>query len=150
MTITGTNNVPDAATGQTPDAGLAAPGQSVASSLGPNGLNLGVSSLVNNSLRFMSAPLVGSAPPAVGKTCNIIVDGGPVEGSVMVLTSVQLGTPSGYFYGSLSGSVKVTALSATSVELQFTDVTLTATTGATGKLATGRMILNGTVTVKRL
>ena len=150
LTITGTNNFPDAATGLTPDAGLPVAGQSFASALGPNGLNLGISSLVNNSLRFMSAPLVGSTPPAVGKVYNIVVDGGPVEGSVMVLTSVLAGGSSGYFYSSFSGTVKITALSATSVDLLFTDVTLTATTGASGQLATGRLILNGTVTVKRL
>lgn len=150
LTITGVNNFPGAATGLTPDAGLPAAGQSFASALGLNGLNLGISSLVSNNLRFMSAPLVGSAPPALGRIYNIAVDGGPVEGSVMVLTSVPLGNASGYFYSSLSGSVKITALSATSVDLQFTDVTLTATTGAAGQLGTGKVILNGTITVKRL
>ena len=130
LTITGVNNFHAAATSLTSEAGLSAAGQSFASALGLNGLNSGLSNLVSNSMRFMSAPPMGRAPPAVGKTYDIVVDGGPVEGSVMVLTSVPLGNPSGYFYSSLSGRVKITALSVTSVDLQFTDATLTATAGA--------------------
>lgn len=49
-----------------------------------------------------------------------------------------------------STAVRVTALSATSVELLFTDVALKATFGVTGQFATGQLILNGTITVKRV
>ena len=150
LTITGVNNLPVAASGLTPDAGLPGAGQSAASALGSTGLNLVIASLVNNNLRFMSAPLSGTTPVALGSSFNIVVDGGPAQGSVMVLTATPVGSASGYFYSSASGVAKVTALSATSVDLLFTNVTLKATVGATGQLATGQVILNGTVTVKRV
>lgn len=150
LTITGTNNLPGAALGLTPDAGLPSAGQSLATGLGSTGLNVAIASLVENNLRVMSAPLAGSALVAVGSMFNIVVDGGPVQGSVMVLTSTPVGSSSGYFYSSFSGTVKVTALSATSVDLLFTDVTLKATVGATGQVGTGQVILNGTITVKRV
>lgn len=128
---------------------LPAAGQSVAGPF-PNGLNLVVSSLVNNGLRFMSAPLTGNAPVAVESSFTIVVDGGPAAGSVMTLAVTPIGTASGYFYSSASGTVKVTALSAPSVDLLFTDVTLTPTPSASGQVATGKVILNGTITLKRV
>ena len=148
LTITGTSNLPDAATAYTPDAGV--PAGSSTATVRNNLLNVAVNSLVNGSTaRFLSAPLAGTAPPAVGSTYNIVVDGNS-NGSPLTLIVSQVLTGRNYAFASESGTVKITALSATSADLLFTDVTLHAETTADNNSATGKVILNGTITVKRL
>ena len=148
LTLTGTSNLPDAATAFTPDAGV--PAGSSSATVRNNLLNVAVSSLVNGStLRVLSAPLSGTAPPAVGSTYNIVVDGNS-NGSPLTLIVSQVLTSRNYAFASESGVVKITALSATSADLLFTNVTLHADTTASNNSATGNVILNGTITVKRL
>ena len=147
LAITGTSNIPDAAVAITPDSGLP-PGSSTAT-VRNNLLNVGISSLVNSASRVFSVPLAGTAPPALGSTYNVVVDGN-ANGSVLTLIVAQVLTGKNYAFTSQSGTVKIAALSATSVDLTFTNVTLQADRGADNNSATGTLILNGTVTVKRV
>ena len=147
LAITGTSNFPSPATPITPNAGLGA--NSSLATVAGNLLNVSINSLVNNVSRTLSVPLAGSAPPALNSTYRVVADGNNANGSVLTLVAVDVLASKNYFFSSESGTVKITALSATSVELLFTDVTLAATAGAQNQSATGKVILNGTVTVAR-
>ena len=147
LVISGTSNIPDAATAITPDFGL--PAGSSTATVRSNLLNVAISSLVNSASRVFSVPLAGTAPPAVGSTYSVVVDGSST-GSVLTLIVAQVLTGKNYAFTSQSGTVKIAALSATSVDLTFTNVTLQADRGADNNSATGTLILNGTVTVKRV
>ena len=148
LAITGTSNIPSPATAITPNFGLNGANGSLATVAG-NLLNVSINSLVNNVSRTLSVPLAGTAPPALNSTYRVVADGNNASGSVLTLTAVDVLANKNYFFSSESGTVKITALSATSVDLLFTDVTLAATAGAQNQSATGKVILNGTVTVAR-
>ena len=149
LTITGTSNFPDAGTNLVPDAGLAA-GASMSTTAG-NLLNVAINSLVNGTVRFFSLPLGGSAAPAVNSSYTIITDGAAGAGSPLTLVATNALTAKTYSWSSESGTVKITAISATSVDLQFTSVTFhpTPNTDPAAAFATGKVILNGTVTIPR-
>lgn len=148
LVITGTSNIPDAGTNIVPDAGLPSSGSTVVTST--NLLNVAINSLVNSNLRFFTVPLAGTAPPAINSSYAIVIDGA-TSGSALVLTVTNALTAKTYSFSSESGTVKITALSATSIDLLFTNVTLHPTPNAdpAGAFATGKVILNGTVTLPR-
>ena len=149
LTITGTSNFPDAGTNLAPDAGVP-PGSSFATTAGGL-LNVGINSLVNGTVRFFSVPLVGTAPPAINAVYTVITDGSTPNGSALSLVATNALTAKTSSWSSESGTVKVTAISATSVDLLFTNVTFHPTPNAdpAGAFATGKVILNGTVTIAR-
>ena len=147
LAITGTSNIPSPATAIVPNDGLGGASASRATVAG-NLLNVAINSLVNNVSRTLSVPLAGTAPPALNSTYTVVVDGN-ANGSALTLVAVDVLANKNYFFSSESGTVKITALSATSVDLLFTNVTLGATAGAQNQSATGKVILNGTVTVAR-
>ena len=147
LAITGTSNIPSPATAITPNAGLG--GNASLATVAGNLLNVAINSLVNNVSRTLSVPLAGTAPPALNSTYTVVADGNNANGSVLLLTAADVLANKNYFFTSASGTVKITALSATSVDLLFTNVTLGATAGAQNQSATGKVILNGTVTVAR-
>ncbi len=149
LTIAGTSNFPDAGTNLVPDAGLAA-GASLSTTAG-NLLNVAINSLVNGNVRFFSLPLGGSAAPAINSSYTIITDGAAGAGSPLALVATNALTAKTYSWSSESGTVKITAISATSVDLLFTNVTFhpTPNTDPAAAFATGKVILNGTVTIPR-
>ena len=150
LTITGNSNLPDAATQIIPDAGLP-PGPSASNaSTFNNLLDAAVNSLVNGAARFLSVPLAGTAPPALGSTYTVVADTGAGGGAVVTLLVTVIATSQSYYFSPESGTVKITAISATSADLLFTNVTLFADPRAMNNRATGKVILNGTVTIHRV
>ena len=149
LTITGTSNFPDAGTNLVPDAGV--PGGSSFATTAGSLLNVAVNSLVNSTVRFFSVPLVGTAAPAINAVYTVITDGSTPNGSALSLVATNALTAKTYSWSSESGTVKVTAISATSVDLLFTNVTFHPTPGTdpAAAFATGKVILNGTVTIAR-
>ena len=153
LAVTGTSNLPVAAT-FTPDAG--APGTSNAT-LANKGLIVGMSDLNAGLFRGMFLtinPLTTGAVPAVGVT-YVIQDpdsnGNYANPNLVLPTFSGQVTAAGgkvYLFGDVksSGTVKVTALSATSIDLLLTNVSLTASTDPKSS-GTGTLILNGTVTL---
>ena len=150
LVVSGTSNLPDAATDITPNAGLPAGTTSSIASTSNNLLDGVVNSLVNNRSRTLSVPLAGTAPPALGSSYTVVADNNTGSGSVISLLVVEVLTSKAWFYFSESGTVKITAISATSAELLFTNVTLAADPRANNNSATGKVILNGTIVIKRV
>jgi len=149
LTITGTSNFPDAGTNLVPDAGV--PAGASAATTANNLLNVAINSLVNGNVRFFSVPLAGSAPPAINASYTVITDGASASGSALSLVVTNALTAKTYAWSSESGTVKITAISATSVDLLFTGVTFhpTPNPDPAAAFATGKVILNGTVTIGR-
>ena len=153
LTITGSSNIP-VSTVLTPDTGT--PGVSNAALAGKlliaTAVDLNGSLL--RSLVMTLNPLGTGAVPAIGVVYAVQDpdSNGNYANANLVLPSFsgQVSTPGGKFYlfGDVksSGTVKVTALSATSIDLLLTNVSLTASTDARSS-GTGMVILNGTVTL---
>ena len=153
LTLTGSSNIPGANV-LTPGAG--APGTSTAA-LASKLLIAEVSDLNNGVLRTLMLtinPLGTGATPAVGVVYAIQdpdSNGNYANANlVLPVLSAQVTTAGGkvYVFGDVksSGTVKVTAMSATSIDLLLTNVTLSQSTDPKSS-ATGNAVLNGTVTL---
>lgn len=153
LTLTGNSNIPVAAT-FTPDAG--APGTSNAA-LANKTLIVGMSDLNAGLFRglFLTInPLGAGAAPAVGVAYAIQdpdSNGNYANPNLVLPTFSGQVTATGgknYVFGDVksSGTVKVTALSATSIDLLLINVSLTSSTDPKSS-GTGTLIFNGTVTL---
>lgn len=149
LVITGTSNLPDTGTAIVPDAGLPTGAGTSTASTFTNLVDAAVNSIVNANIRKLSVPLAGTSPPAVGNSYAVVLDGAN-GGSALTLLVVGVSGNKSWYFSSLSGTVRITALSAASLDLLFTDVTLSADGRANNNSATGQVVLNGSITLRRV